>query len=141
VSPMRPVWPISVRALLLLVATCAILFALLASLGNAIDQARRDARRAQGNGNPGFIALALHNYHETYGTFPPAYIADAHRKPMHCWRVLIRPFLEQQTLYTSYNFHEPWDGPNNSRSARTAAAGARRSGEEFFPRGPCPLTE
>src|SRR4051812_3837711 len=38
------------------------------------------------------IALALHNYHDAYGTFPPAYIADQNGRPMHSWRVLILPY-------------------------------------------------
>jgi translation elongation factor EF-Tu-like GTPase len=59
--------------------------------------------------------LAVANYHETYGCFPPAYVADRDGKPMHSWRVLILPFLEQQELYHAYNFAEPWDGPNNRK--------------------------
>jgi hypothetical protein len=59
------------------------------------------------------IGLALHNYHDTYGSFPPAYVADENGRPMHSWRVLILPFMEEQRLYDQYNFDEPWDGPNN----------------------------
>lgn len=59
------------------------------------------------------LALALHNYHDAYGSFPPAYIADANGKPMHSWRVLILPFLEQQIVYNDYRFEEPWDSPHN----------------------------
>src|SRR5262245_10623739 len=32
---------------------------------------------------------------------------------MHSWRILITPFLEEPALYNSYDFREPWDGPNN----------------------------
>jgi hypothetical protein len=63
------------------------------------------------------IGLALTMYHERYGVFPPAHIADADGKPMHSWRVLILPFLEQQDLYDRYNFDEPWNGPNNRKLA------------------------
>jgi hypothetical protein len=59
------------------------------------------------------IAMSLHNYHDVYGSFPPAYVADAAGKPMHSWRVLILPFTEETALYARYNFNEPWDGPNN----------------------------
>lgn len=59
------------------------------------------------------IGLALHNYHDVYSSFPPAYIADEHGKPMHSWRVLILPYLDQQTLYDEYRFDEPWNGPHN----------------------------
>src|SRR5262249_16289055 len=52
-------------------------------------------------------------YHSLYNAFPPAYIADENGKPMHSWRVLILPFIEQSTVYNQYDFREPWDGPNN----------------------------
>jgi hypothetical protein len=61
--------------------------------------------------------LAVANYHETYGSYPPAYVADRDGRPMHSWRVLILPFLEQPQLYNAYNFAEPWDGPNNRKLA------------------------
>ena len=61
------------------------------------------------------IALALHNYHDHYGCFPPAYIADENGKPMHSWRVLLLPYLEEEDLYKAYDFNEPWDGPNNRK--------------------------
>jgi len=59
------------------------------------------------------ITLALHNYHEFYGTFPPAYIAGEDGGPMHSWRVLLLPFLDQQTFYDKYRFDEPWNSPHN----------------------------
>jgi hypothetical protein len=59
------------------------------------------------------IGLALYNYHDTYGSFPPAYIADKDGKPMHSWRVLILPFLEKNELYKQYRFDEPWHSPHN----------------------------
>jgi len=65
------------------------------------------------------IARALRMYHDRFGRFPPAYIADADGKPMHSWRVLILPYLEYQALYNQYDFTEPWDGPNNRKLAAT----------------------
>ena len=59
------------------------------------------------------IALALHNYHNDYGCFPPAYVADKNGRPMHSWRTLILPYLERRDIYDAYDFNEPWDGPNN----------------------------
>jgi prepilin-type processing-associated H-X9-DG protein len=61
------------------------------------------------------IALALHNYRQANGCFPSAYIADKNGKPMHSWRVLILPYMEEQALYERYNFNEPWDGPSNKK--------------------------
>jgi len=61
--------------------------------------------------------LAVANYHDAFGCYPPAYVADRDGKPMHSWRVLILPYLEHSTLYNAYNFAEPWDGPNNRKLA------------------------
>jgi prepilin-type processing-associated H-X9-DG protein len=92
---------------------------LIALLLPAVQAAREAARRSQCSNNLKQIGLALHNYHATYNTFPPAYIPDEDGQPMHSWRVLILPFLEQQMLYEQYDFNEPWDGPNNSQLANT----------------------
>jgi hypothetical protein len=59
------------------------------------------------------LGLAIQDYHTRHGTLPPAFVADADGKPMHSWRVLILPFLEERELYESYDFSEPWDSPNN----------------------------
>lgn len=61
------------------------------------------------------ISLALHAYHEQYGSFPPAYIADGQGRPMHSWRVLLLPLLGKQQHYNEYRFDEPWNGPHNSK--------------------------
>ncbi len=74
--------------------------------------------------------MAVANYHDTYGCFPPAYVADRDGKPMHSWRVLILPFLEQQELYRAYNFNEPWNGPNNRKLASRVGNIYLRSGLE-----------
>ncbi len=60
------------------------------------------------------LSMALHYYHAQHGSFPPAYIADENGNPMHSWRVLILPYIEERDLYDQYDFDEPWDGPNNS---------------------------
>ena len=81
----------------------------------AVQQAREAARRSQCKNNLKQIGLALHNYHEQYGTFPPAFLPDNNGKPMHSWRVLILPYIDQLALYNQYDFSEPWDGPTNGR--------------------------
>lgn len=93
---------------------------LIALLLPAIDGGLRPVgQRTSCGNNLKQIVWALHNYHDIYGTFPPAYIADASGKPMHSWRVLILPFIEQKVLYDKYKFDEPWDGPNNRKLADT----------------------
>lgn len=59
------------------------------------------------------IGLALAAYANDHGCYPPAYVADANGRPMHSWRVLILPYLDNQALYNDYNFAQPWDGPDN----------------------------
>lgn len=86
---------------------------LVALLLPAVQAAREAARRAQCSNNLKQIALAMHNYHDVYKCFPPAYVADESGRPIHSWRVLILPFLEQRALFEQYNFDEPWDSPEN----------------------------
>jgi prepilin-type processing-associated H-X9-DG protein len=86
---------------------------LVALLYPAMQSARARARRAECPNNLKQIGLALHNYHDTYGSLPPAYLPDKDGKPVHSWRVLILPFLGEQALYDQYNFDQPWDSPAN----------------------------
>jgi prepilin-type processing-associated H-X9-DG protein len=88
---------------------------LLALLLPNVRSAREPARRMQCSNHLKQIGLALQNYHDDYQSFPPAYIADASGKPIHSWRVLILPYMEQKALYDKYSFDEPWDGPHNSK--------------------------
>jgi Protein of unknown function (DUF1559) len=57
--------------------------------------------------------LAVANYHDANGHYPPAYVVGPDGRPWHSWRVLVLPFIEQQELYDAYRFDEPWDGPHN----------------------------
>jgi len=79
----------------------------------AISGTQHAARRSICQGHLKQIVVALHSYHDDYGCFPPAVIRDQNGRPMHSWRVLLLPYLEQLKLYASYRFDEPWDGPNN----------------------------
>lgn len=83
----------------------------------AVNQARESGRRNTCSNNLKQIALAMQNYADAYGTFPPAYLADADGNPMHSWRVLILPFIENGAPFARYRFDEPWDGPNNRKLA------------------------
>ncbi|MBP3956575.1 DUF1559 domain-containing protein [Gemmata sp. G18] len=61
--------------------------------------------------------MAVANYTDANGHFPPAYTLGPDKKPWHSWRVLILPYIEQNGLFESYRFNEPWNGPNNSQLA------------------------
>lgn len=79
----------------------------------AVQAAREAARRTQCSNNLKQIALALHNYHDVYKSFPPAYTVDANGEPLHSWRTLLLPFLDQQNLYRQIDLNEPWNSPKN----------------------------
>jgi hypothetical protein len=98
---------------LLIALLCCLL--ILGLLLPAFQEARESSRRASCANNLKQLAMALHAYHDVYGCFPPAYIADKDGKPMHSWRVLILPFIDYRGLYEQYNFDEPWNGPNNRK--------------------------
>ena len=61
------------------------------------------------------ISLALCNYEDKHGHFPPAAFRDAQGKPLLSWRLHVLPFLEQDTLYEEFHLDEPWDSPHNIR--------------------------
>lgn len=76
---------------------------------DAVAPLMQDSNRAKQ------LALALLNYAEENGHFPPAYTVDADGKPLHSWRVLILPYLEQKELYDRIRLDEPWDSEWNSQ--------------------------
>lgn len=82
-----------------------------------IPAERQVGRRTQCKNYLKQIGIALANYHDDYKSFPPAFVADPGGRPMHSWRVLLLPYLDQKELYRQYRFDEPWDGPNNSKLA------------------------
>ena len=84
-------------------------------LRGAVTQARAASNRSSCNCQLKQFGLAFHNYHDTYGTFPPAFVLGPDGRKWHSWRVLILPMLEQSPLYDEYKFDEPWDGPNNRK--------------------------
>ncbi len=93
---------------------------LLALLLPAVQAAREAARRSQCTNNLKQIGIALHNYHDTYGCFPPAMITDEDGTPRYSWRVAILPFVEQAPLFDSYDSDLPWDDPANEMVGMTS---------------------
>lgn len=89
------------------------------------------ARRTSCANNLKQIMLAMHNYHDRYGCLPPAYTVEKNRRPLHSWRVLLLPFLEEQALYQRIRLDEPYDSPYNR-----AVFDARRSSSQGLPAMP-----
>ncbi len=95
---------------------CLVPLALIAGvLWQPVMQAREASHRSSCKCFLKQFGLALHNYHDTYGSFPPAFVLGPDGRPWHSWRVLILPFLQCDPLYQEYRFGEPWDGPNNRK--------------------------
>lgn len=105
----------SLRRLLFWILCIGVVLVILVALANAVRNARRMAIALSSESRLNQMQLAFHNYHDAHGQFPPGFIADDNGMPMHSWRVLILPFIEQQALYDAYDFSEPWNGPNNSK--------------------------
>src|SRR5262249_52872720 len=97
-SPMRlhPRLGFPLIELLVVIAIVAVLIALLLP---AVQSAREAARRVQCVNNLKQIALATHNYHDTWGAFPAGESSAAI-----CPNGTILPFLEQNTAFNSLNF-------------------------------------
>jgi hypothetical protein len=102
----------------------ALLRAKLATLQEAVKLAQQEvqaarleqveARKAVTNGLRQ-LALAMHNYHGTYGHFPPAAICGKDGKPLLSWRVALLPYLAEKELYDQFKLNEPWDSPHNKK--------------------------
>jgi uncharacterized Fe-S cluster protein YjdI len=92
---------------------------LVALLLPAVQAAREAARRMQCSNNLKQVALAMHNYHDTYKAFPPAYTVDADGNKLHSWRTLLLPYLDQAPLYDQIDLNKPWDAPENQAIAET----------------------
>ena len=64
------------------------------------------------------IALAMHNYHDANGHFPPAVVLGPDSKTPHSWRVALLPYLDLRVageLYQGYHLDEPWDSEHNKQ--------------------------
>jgi prepilin-type processing-associated H-X9-DG protein len=61
------------------------------------------------------IALAFHNYASVFNGKWASDILDKNGKPLLSWRVVILPYIEEDTLYKQFKLDEPWDSPNNKK--------------------------
>ena len=75
----------------------------------AVPQAREAARRSQCKNNLKQIGIALHNYMDSYGSFPLAVDGE----PAISWRVRILPFNDQPGLYEKYDQQAAWNSEQN----------------------------
>ena len=115
--------------LLVVIAIIGILIALLLP---AVQAAREAARRSQCTNNLKQIGLGLHNYHDTYKTFPPSYVNNnpaPNPEVRWGWGMLILPFIEQESLFDKIDPNR-WGGgggtavhrPDDTNGLRTFLA-------------------
>src|SRR4051812_29015687 len=92
--------------LLVVIAIIAVLIALLLP---AVQAAREAARRTQCIDNLKQLGLALHNYHDTAGSFPlggnPATLIPGGLRNWGAWsaQTMLLPYLEQSPIYNTLN--------------------------------------
>ena len=96
-----------------------IIAVLIALLLPAVRSSGPAAYRAQCTNNLKQIMLALYNYEQVYKFLPPAHTVDANGRPLHSWRTLILPYLEQEALYQTIDLSKPWNDPANAKALAT----------------------
>ena len=105
-SPRRRRNGFTLIELLVVIAIIAVLIALLLP---AVQSAREAARRAQCINNFKQMGLALHNYHDTQGTFPIGrmgigYSYSPERGQRRTWFFSVLPYVEQGSAFNALNF-------------------------------------
>lgn len=114
-TPDRHRTAVTLVELLVVIAIIGFLVALLLPVRRG---AREPARRTQCMSNLKQIANALKQYEAVHHTLPPAHTTDPSGKPLHSWRTLILPFLEEQELYDSIDLTKSWDDPANAAALK-----------------------
>jgi len=61
------------------------------------------------------MAIAMHNYHDAFKSFPPAASVSKDGKRLLSWRVHLLPYLDGGALYQEFHLDEPWDSDHNKR--------------------------
>ena len=113
-------------------------FVLFMMLAPMVRYAPNTHARLHCQNNLKLIALALHSYHDEYDSFPPAFTVDADGKPLHSWRTLVLPYLDQKELYAKIDLSKPWDDPANAKVGRempnvyACPSGKLRDGETIY---------
>ena len=84
-------------------------------LGAALSNAKQQAQSTQCVTHLKMLALAMHNFHDTYKSFPPHASYDDQGRPLLSWRVFLLPFVDELELYNQFHLDEPWDSEHNRK--------------------------
>ena len=102
---------------LLSVFVVAVLAAAVTLAGSGIAKLRHTLGLMQTHNDLKWIGMALHQYHEEHGYFPPAVVYDNLGVPIHSWRSLIERYMDTGADAGddsfSYDLKEPWNSPAN----------------------------
>lgn len=89
-----------------LLVVIAIIGILIAMLLPAVQAAREAARRMGCKNNMKQLGLAMIQYENTYGMYPPSHVNIGYQK--HNILTYLLPYIEQLNLYKRYDFRAPW---------------------------------
>jgi hypothetical protein len=80
-----------------------------------IIKVRMSANRVSCANNMKQIGLALHNYHDSFKSFPPGTVANDALSPENrlSWIIPLLPYLERDNLYRSMDLNKGWNSPEN----------------------------
>ncbi|TWU00756.1 hypothetical protein Pla52n_41250 [Stieleria varia] len=102
-----------VAAGLAVVILACIVFAAIRYGGQTVAALTENRLRSASMKNLQEIATALNAYADEFGTYPPAYTTSANGTPLHSWRVLILPYLDEVELYDQFDLSKPWSDEAN----------------------------
>jgi prepilin-type N-terminal cleavage/methylation domain-containing protein/prepilin-type processing-associated H-X9-DG protein len=100
-----------------LLVVIAIIGILIAFLLPAIQAARESARRSQCSNNLKQIGLAVQSHHDTRKAFPMG--RNAFDQYAVSWAFFILPYMEETSIYNSWDSHAKVDDPKNIAAMRT----------------------